>query len=77
MNDSEPPKLERRFRLRTPLMLALLVLSGCGPSKEQQAVEAFNRGVTRAEKGECEKAIADFTEAIRLNTEDAATPIRG
>ena len=37
MNDSRPPKLERRFRLPTPLVFALLVLSGCGPSKEQQA----------------------------------------
>ncbi len=37
MSDSNPPKLERRFSLRTPLVFALLVLSGCGPSKEQQA----------------------------------------
>jgi len=70
MNDSRPPKLERRFRLPTPLVFALLVLSGCGPSKEHQAVEAFNRGVDHYERGEFNKAIADFTEAIRLNPKD-------
>jgi hypothetical protein len=30
MSDSNPPKLERRFRLRTPPVLALLVLSRRG-----------------------------------------------
>ena len=67
MSDSNPPKLERRFNLRTPLVFALLVLSGCGPTKEQQAVDAYNRGVAHAEKSEFDKAVADFTEAIRLS----------
>ena len=76
MSDSNPPKLERRFSLRTPLVFALLVLSGCGPSQgertmdtanEQQAVDAYNRGVDHFNQGELDKAIADFTEAIRLN----------
>jgi hypothetical protein len=58
MNDSNPPKLERRFRLRTLLAFALLILSGCGPSKgertmdranEQQAIDAFNRGFAHAD----------------------------
>jgi len=54
MNDSNPPKRRwYRFSLRT-LLLGLLLLSGCGPSKgertmdtanEQQAIDAYNRGV--------------------------------
>ena len=52
MNDSDAPKLERRFRLRTPLVFALLVLSGCGPSKEDGAIDAYNRGVDHYEQGE-------------------------
>jgi len=31
----------------------------------------YNRGLTYGEKGDHDKAIADFTEAIRLNPKDA------
>jgi tetratricopeptide (TPR) repeat protein len=78
MNDSQSPKPRLRwyqFSLRT-LLIGLLVISGCGPSKgekamdvdnEQQAVDAFNRGVAYYAKGELDEAIAGYTEAIRLN----------
>ncbi len=49
------------------LLLGLLASSGCGPSKEEQAIDAYKRGNAYAEKGEFDKAIADYTEAIRLN----------
>ena len=73
-----PPPMERvlsvavrsfrhRFRLRTPLVFALLVLSGCGPSKEQQALDANKWGADHYERGELDEAVADYTEAIRLN----------
>jgi len=71
MNDSHPPKLDRRFSLPTPLVFALLILSGCAPSKQQQALDVYNRGVAYLNKGEYDEAIADFTEAIRLNPEFA------
>jgi tetratricopeptide (TPR) repeat protein len=70
MYDFQPPKPKRRwfqFSLRTLLVLVLLTLSGCGPSKEQQAVDAYNRGLARYHKGELDEAIADYTEAIRLD----------
>ena len=59
-------------RLLTALVIVLLsfglfILSGCGASKEQQAVDAYNRGVIYGKNGEPDKAIADYTEAIRLN----------
>ena len=52
MSDFNPPKPECRFRLRTPLVFALLVLSGCGPSKEQQAIDACNQGIAQDKRGE-------------------------
>ena len=43
----------------TVLLLGLLVLlSGCGPSKEEQAIDAYNRGVAHDGIGEHDKAIA-------------------
>ena len=53
------------------LLFGLLVLPGCRPSQEQQAFDAHNRGVAHTEKGESDKAIADYAEAIRLNPEYA------
>ena len=49
------------------LLLLLLALSGCGPSQEEQAIDAYNRGIDYGEKGEYDMAIANFTEAIRLD----------
>ena len=51
-------------------LLGLLGISGCGPSIEQQAIDALNRGVDYAENGEFDKAIADYTKVIRLNPSD-------
>jgi tetratricopeptide (TPR) repeat protein len=48
------------------LLFGLLLSSGCGQSKEQE-VDAFNRGMAYGNKGEFDKAIADFTEAIQLD----------
>jgi tetratricopeptide (TPR) repeat protein len=45
----------------------LLVLSGCGASKEQQAADAFQKGMKHYVIGEFDKAIEDYNEAIRLN----------
>jgi tetratricopeptide (TPR) repeat protein len=49
------------------LLIGLLVVFGCGPSEEQRAIDAYNRGVDHHEKSEVNEAIADYTEAIRLN----------
>ena len=56
---------------RIALIVGLLVLSGCGPSKEEQANDACIRGIYHAQQGEHNKAIASFTEAIQLNSKDA------
>jgi tetratricopeptide (TPR) repeat protein len=78
MSDSGPPKPERRryqFGLRALTVVVLFVglsfLSGCGPSREQQAIYAYNRGIGRHNEGEYDKAVADFTEAIRLDAQFA------
>jgi len=82
MNDSLPPKPERRwyqFSLRTLLVFGLFVLCGFGPppeqqpepSEERQAIDAYKRGVAYYRKREHDKAIADFTEAIRLSPKHA------
>ena len=50
---------------RLILFLLLLCLAGCGS-------EAYtNRGIAYAQKSEYEKAITDFTEAIRLKPNSA------
>ena len=41
------------------------------PEKPTSADEFVKRGIAWAGKGKLEKAIADFTEAIRLNPKDA------
>jgi Flp pilus assembly protein TadD len=64
-------------RWRGPiLLLGLLAISGCGPSKAQQAKDAVRRGVAHAHQREFYQAIAEFTEAIRLNPNDAETYYR-
>jgi tetratricopeptide (TPR) repeat protein len=49
------------------MLLCLLVLSGCGPSKEQQAADAFQKGMKHYVVGEFDKAIENYNDAIRLN----------
>ena len=56
---------------RIALIVGLLVLSGCGPSEEQQARDAFDRGIAHAEKDQLDEAIDEYTEAIRLNPQCA------
>ena len=62
-------------------LAGLLLLSGCGPLEEgpktnsgdqQPAIDAYDRGMDHAKKGEFDKAIAEFTEAIRLDPEYTA-----
>jgi len=73
MNATNQPKPKRRWCQVRPwtVLLGLLVLSGCGPSKEQQAVDAYNRGVVYGKKGDRDKEIAEYTEAIRLQPDFA------
>jgi hypothetical protein len=45
MNGSRPPKAKRRwyrFTLRTLLIVVLVVISGCGPSNEEQTMDIGN-----------------------------------
>ncbi|MFC1597359.1 tetratricopeptide repeat protein [Planctomycetota bacterium] len=73
MNSASQPKPKRRWCQARPwtVLLALLVLTGCGPSKEQRAIDAYSRGDAHFDKGELDEPIADYTEAIRLKPEDA------
>ena len=55
------------------LIVGVLILSigiGCG-SQSDDGLAYFNRGVAYSEKGEWDKEIADYTEAIRLKPDDA------
>ena len=70
MPDPKPKRRWYQFSLRM-LLLGLLIFLGCGASKDQQAIDAVSRGVDHGKKGEHDKAIAEFTEAIRLNPEYA------
>jgi len=69
MNDSDRrgSKL-RRYRFGLPVLVVLVLLgsSGCGPSRDEQAKEAYDRGFSYNLRGEREKAIAEYSEAIRL-----------
>ena len=49
----------------------LLLVSGCVPSEGDRAIDAYNRGVDHLDMGESDEAIVQFTEAARLNPEDA------
>ncbi len=74
VNDSDTPKPKHRwyqFSLRMLVVVMLLGISGCGPGKGQQAIDAYNRGVDHDDQGEFDKAIADYTEAIRLRPDEA------
>jgi tetratricopeptide (TPR) repeat protein len=68
MNNSHAEKDSvMNLRRMWVFVLGPLLLFGCGPSKEQQAIDARNSGLSHFENGEYDNAIADFTEAIRLN----------
>ena len=73
MNAASQPRPKRRWCQVRPwtVLLGLLVLSGCSPSREQQAIDACNRGIAHDERGEYDNAIADYTEALRRNPNDA------
>ena len=51
------------------LLIGLLVVFGCGPSKEERAIEVYNRGITYEHNGEPAKAEADFAKARELGYE--------
>ena len=76
------PKVERGRRVVlwlgvTCLGLLPMALS-CSRQKTPGAEEANERGFSHAEKGGHDKAIADFTEAIRLDPKNAtAYSLRG
>ena len=54
-------------RLALATVVLLLGIAGCGESQEEQAIDAYNRGVDHDEVIQRDDAIADYTEAIRLN----------
>ncbi len=53
--------------VRAALLIGLVFPPGCSTSKEEQAIDALKRGDVRSKQGMHDEAIADFTEAIRLN----------
>ena len=65
------PKVERGRRVVLWLGVACLGLLpmalSCSSQKTPGAAEAFERGWSHAEKGDHDQAIADYTEAIRLD----------
>lgn len=65
MNDSRPPKRKLRwyqFRFWMLVAFGLLVLSGCGPSQQDPAIDAYNRGVTDGkERTQADDAADDAT----------------
>jgi hypothetical protein len=59
MNDSQPPKLERRFRLRTPLVFAMLILSRCGGRLcRKDAHTGLDRFQTHCKREKSDSALA-------------------
>ena len=56
---------------RITLIVGLLILSGCGPPKEQQKVDAYNAVRAHLHKGEYDKVVGDCTELIRIDPNDA------
>jgi tetratricopeptide (TPR) repeat protein len=58
------------MRLVRHVGLLVLLLSGLGcSSREQRSAEAFDRGNAAADRKDYDTAIAEFTEAIRLDPE--------
>jgi tetratricopeptide (TPR) repeat protein len=69
------PKVERGRRVVLWLGVACIGLLpmalSCSKQKTPGAAEANERGLSHAEKGDHDQAIADFTEAIRLDPKNA------
>ena len=67
MNTTNHPKPKRRWCQGRPwtVLLGLFVLSGCGPSKEKQAIDAYDRGSASDKGGDQVKAEADPVKASR------------
>jgi tetratricopeptide (TPR) repeat protein len=57
----------QRSRPARAVLLLLLALSGCGESNEQQAADAFQKGMKHFVIGDFDKAIECYNETIRLN----------
>jgi hypothetical protein len=49
------------------LLLGLPIPSGCEPCQEDPAILAYNRGIESFERGQIDKSIAQFTEAIQID----------
>ena len=68
---------QRMIWMRAMVVIGLAVLGGCGPTQEQQAtpseeqsaVAAFAEGRLHWMKGDLNKAVERYSEAIRLNPE--------
>ena len=50
-------------------LLGFALLAGCQASTEQQAVDAYNRGVARGEQRESDRVIVDCSRATHFNPE--------
>jgi tetratricopeptide (TPR) repeat protein len=57
----------QRSRPARAILLLLLALSGCGESDEQQAADAFQKGMKHFVIGDFDKAVECYNETIRLN----------
>jgi len=84
MNESDTPKSKRRwyqFSLRTLLVFVGLFLAGCGPSKEQQAMDAFDRSidltVTQAQLDAQAHVLVQLPEGRTITVELARSMVDG
>jgi hypothetical protein len=55
------------FVLAVALILPVMVLSGCGPSAQTQAIEHYNKGNALYDEGNYDGAIAEYNKAIELD----------
>jgi len=60
-------EVRRMLGVAVTCMGLLPLTVSCYSQKKAEAVDAFERGDSYAEKGDYDKAIADYTEAIRLD----------
>ena len=64
-------EVRRMLGVAVTCMGLLPLTVSCYSQKKAEAVDAFERGDSYAEKGDHDKAIADYTEAIRLDPKNA------